>query len=82
VGYRLNEANGRYDAVPDDLVLNNTLQIVYNPANAKAEEVEFDTIEVLDDTKFVPILHSAMAPADVEFRLDVFFDVSCFTRRK
>jgi hypothetical protein len=38
--------------------------------------VEYDTIETLNDTQFVPIVEKAMAPADIEFRLDVFFDVS------
>jgi hypothetical protein len=38
--------------------------------------VEYDTIETLNDTQFVPIVEKAMAPADIEYRLDVWFDVS------
>lgn len=64
-----------YDTVPDTLVVNNTLQIVYAETNAKAAEVEFDEdYPVLDDSKFVPVEQKAQAPADVELRLDVFFD--------
>ena len=66
----------RYDTVPDDLVLNNTLQIEYNSNNAPAGDVLYDMIETLNDTEFVPILRSEMAPADIEYRLDVYFDVS------
>jgi iron transport multicopper oxidase len=63
-----------YDAVPDTLVLNNTLQIVYADSNPDAEAIEFDEFPVLNDSKFVPILKQEQAPADVEYRLDVFFD--------
>ena len=35
----------------------------------------YDSIPVLNDTEFVPVLQRAMAPADIEYRLDVWFDV-------
>jgi iron transport multicopper oxidase len=73
-GYRTNRVC-RYDSVPDTLVLNNTLQIVYNADNAPAGDVTFDAIETLDDSKFVPVLKRAMAPADIEYELNVYFDV-------
>jgi len=66
----------RYDSVPDTLVINNTLQIVYAEGNAAAPQIEYDTISTLKDTEFVPVQQAQMAPADIEYRLDVFFDVS------
>ena len=68
------QSEDMYDAVPEALVLNNTLQIVYADSNAAAEEVEFAEYPVINDSKFVPILKQEQAPADIEFRLDVFFD--------
>jgi hypothetical protein len=67
----------RYDVIPDDLILNNTLQIVYDEKNAKAQKVVYEGWPVLDDTEFVPVLAREMAPADIEFELNVVFDVSC-----
>jgi iron transport multicopper oxidase len=64
----------RYDAIPEALVLNNTLQIVYSSANAEAVAPVVDEYPMLDDTEFVPILVSAAALPDIEYRLDVFFD--------
>lgn len=66
----------RYDAIPDGLQLNNTLQIVYNSANAKANEAVFDEFIPLNDTAILPLIKRPMVPADVEFELNVFFDVS------
>ena len=66
----------RYDVIPDDLVLNNTLQIVYNENNAPAQKVVYAGWPVLDDTEFVPVLAREMAPADIEYTLHVWFDVS------
>ena len=63
-----------YDSVPDDLVLNNTLQIQYAESNAPAGEVVFDEITTLNDTEFVPVLKREMLPADFQIRLDVYFD--------
>lgn len=68
----------RYDVIPDDLILNNTLQIVYDEKNAKAQKVVYEGWPVLDDTEFVPVLAREMAPADIEFELNVVFDVSSF----
>jgi iron transport multicopper oxidase len=68
----------RYDTVPDSLVLNNTVQIVYDSNNTPGAMVEYDEITTLNDTVFVPILEKPMAPADIEYRLDVYFDVRAF----
>lgn len=68
----------RYDKVPNALVVNNTLQIVYADGNAAASHVGYDTIPTLTDTEFVPVQKAEMAPADIEYRLDVFFDVGSF----
>ena len=38
--------------------------------------MEYDGFPTLDDALFVPILEKAMAPADIEYELNVFFDVS------
>lgn len=72
----INQSPDMYDAIPDELVLNNTLQIVYDSANEAAAEVELDETPMLDDTVFVPLVERAMLGADVEFRLDAYFDVS------
>jgi iron transport multicopper oxidase len=66
----------RYDVVPDDLVLNNTIQIVYNSGNAVASPVEYDAVAVLDDTEFVPLVKEEMIGHDIEFELNAYFDVS------
>lgn len=66
----------RYDVIPDELVLNNTLQIVYNASNPPATAVEIQAAAVLDDTVFVPILQREMVGKTVEYRLDAYFDVS------
>lgn len=66
----------RYDVVPEELVLNNTIQIVYNSNFAPAEPATYDAPAVLDDTDFVPVLTRPMIDHDVEFVLNAFFDVS------
>lgn len=66
----------RYDVVPEDLILNNTLQIVYNTDFASAEPVTYDAPAVLDDTELVPVLPKTMIEHDIEFTLNAFFDVS------
>lgn len=70
----VNQSPDMYDAIPDDLVLNNTLQIVYNAANAPAAQVELDETPMLDDTVFVPLVQREMLGHDVDIRLDAFFD--------
>jgi iron transport multicopper oxidase len=62
--------------IPDDLILNNTLQIVYDDSNLPAQKVVYEGWPVLDDTEFVPVLKKEMAPADIEYTLNVWFDVS------
>jgi iron transport multicopper oxidase len=69
------EADDRYDVIPSDLILNNTLQIVYDNANEPAQKVVVEGWPVLDDTDFVPVLKREMAPADIEYELNVWFDV-------
>ena len=63
-----------YDNVPDTLVLNNTLQIIYATNNTPATSPDYDPVDPLDETKFVPVLVRSSAPADISYRLDVFFD--------
>lgn len=62
--------------IPDELVLNNTLQVVYAEDNEPATKVVYEGWPVLDDTEFVPVLAREMAPADIEYNLHVWFDVS------
>jgi iron transport multicopper oxidase len=69
---------GRYDIVPEGLVLNNTVQIVYDDLNEPASKVVVAGWPVLDDTDFVPVLQREMAPADIEYELNVWFDVRLF----
>ncbi|EIW71885.1 multi-copper oxidase, partial [Tremella mesenterica DSM 1558] len=63
-----------YDTVPDDLVLNNTLQIIYATANPPAEGSIYEEFPMFNDTELAPVLEKAMAPADIEYVLNVFFD--------
>jgi iron transport multicopper oxidase len=65
----------RYDVVPDELVLNNTIQIVYNTNSPSAEPATYDAPAVLDDTELVPVLTRPMIDHDIEFVLNAFFDV-------
>jgi iron transport multicopper oxidase len=69
------KAEIRYDVIPSDLILNNTLQIVYDELNEPASKVVVEGWPVLDDTDFVPVLKREMAPADIEYELNVWFDV-------
>lgn len=65
-----------YDVVPDSLVLNNTVQIVYAGGNEPAA-TQYDTftdLTVLNDTEFTPVLVRPQVEPDVDLRLDVFFD--------
>jgi iron transport multicopper oxidase len=74
--YEVEDANDRYDVIPENLILNNTLQIVYDDSNEDAQRVVYEGWPVLDDTEFVPVLKREMAPADIEYTLNVWFDVS------
>lgn len=66
----------RYDVIPDSLVLNNTLQLIYNSSAPPAASVAIEAAPVLDDTLFVPVLKREMVGKTVDFRLDAYFDVS------
>jgi hypothetical protein len=74
--YEGKDADDRYDVIPENLILNNTLQIVYDESNKDAQKVVYEGWPVLDDTEFVPVLKREMAPADIEYTLNVWFDVS------
>ncbi|OXC70368.1 hypothetical protein AYX13_00838 [Cryptococcus neoformans] len=66
---------GMYDYLPDELVLNNTIQISYSSSNPPADEVIYpEEFTDIDDTTLTPLLQSAMAPADIEYTLHVNFD--------
>lgn len=66
----------RYDAVPDDLVLNNTIQIVYNSSAPPATPYIVYDIETFDDTKVVPLeQEDFLRNPDVEIDLHAYFDV-------
>lgn len=69
----------RYDVVPDDLVLNNTVQITYDSKLPAAVPVDYDAPAVLDDTKFVPLVPKGSFVPDVEFVLNAYFDVGRVT---
>jgi len=63
-----------YDLIPDELILNNTLQIQYAESNAAAEPVEVGEWGDMNDVDFVPIVREASAEADVDYTLNVWFD--------
>lgn len=71
-----------YDYLPKDLILANTLQIVYNEGSAPAKPVDLGLNEddgdmpMLDDTIFTPLVKMEMVGVDVDIRLDAYFDVS------
>lgn len=66
----------RYDVVPDDLILNNTLTIQYDASLPSASPINITDAEfpMTMDTDFVPLLERAMAPADVSIPLVITFD--------
>ncbi len=68
--------NARYDAVPDSLVLNNTIQIQYSSDNADATAVDIVDWGNFDDILTTPLIAKAQAPADVNYTLNVWFTVS------
>lgn len=63
-----------YDAVPEALVLNNTIQIQYSDANAKADPIEVEEWGSFNDVDTVPVQVEAQAPADVDYTFNVWFD--------
>ena len=73
----------RYDAIPDALILNNTVQVQYSTSAPAAEPFTFDTppteystYPIFDDTIVKPLLVNASAPPDQEFTIVATFDVS------
>jgi len=78
----------RYDAIPDALILNNTVQVQYSTSAPAAEPFTFDTppteystYPIFDDTIVKPLLVNASAPPDQEFTIVATFDVSGRGRR-
>lgn len=78
-----------YDAIPEELVLNNTVQIQYSAGLPKAEAFTFDvapteysTYPIADDTIFKPLLRNASAPPDQEFTIVATFDVGSLVRER
>ncbi|WVR04856.1 hypothetical protein IAU60_001868 [Kwoniella sp. DSM 27419] len=72
----LQQDTDMYDAVPDDLQLINTVQIVYDENAPKAAPLNVDpeTITPFNDTQLVPVLEMNLLQPNVEFRLDAYFD--------
>jgi iron transport multicopper oxidase len=71
-----------YDALPDGIVLNNTVTIQYAENNPEPTVIpEHQAINedgdwpMFDETPLVPVLKMPMAPADVEYVLEFNFDV-------
>lgn len=74
-------AHARYDIVPDDLVLNNTLSIQYSASAAAPVAFNLtDSFEVTNETSLVPIVSQAIMPHDVNYTFVITFDVSSHTR--
>ncbi|WVQ76952.1 hypothetical protein IAR50_006631 [Cryptococcus sp. DSM 104548] len=64
-----------YDTVPDDLQINNTIQIVYDSANAAAAEWYPDSITTFNDTALTPLRAvELLTEPDVEIVLNAYFD--------
>ncbi|WVO16504.1 hypothetical protein L204_104181 [Cryptococcus depauperatus] len=55
--------------------MNHTAQISYSPSNSPANAIIYQEVfDDLDDTKLTPLVHFAMAPADIEYELHINFD--------
>ncbi|KXS12722.1 multicopper oxidase [Gonapodya prolifera JEL478] len=65
-----------FDAVPDDLVLNQTSTIVYNATFPMADETTTDEYAEFPDADLVPIIKEAEAAADTSYTLEAYFDTS------
>ncbi|WOO80563.1 Iron multicopper oxidase fer1 [Vanrija pseudolonga] len=63
-----------YDKVPDDLVLNNTVQIVYNSANEAPKPVIYESWAMINETDMHPMIQQASFQPDVQFTLHAVFD--------
>lgn len=68
------QSEDMYDMVPEELILNNTVQIRYAEANANATAVIYDDIPMINDTDFRPLIHTPSVKPDVEFVLHAYFD--------
>lgn len=73
----------RYDAIPDSLILNNTLSLQYDASLPKPSPIYFleppttySTYPIFDDTVYTPLLVNASAPPDINITLTALFDVS------
>jgi hypothetical protein len=67
----------RYDLVPDDLILNNTLSIQYSAtAPAPTPFNLTDAFVVFNETGIAPYVEQAIMPADVNYTFVITFDVS------
>ena len=77
-GVDIMQSPDMYDTVPDDLMLNNTIQIVYAEANAPAESNSTNVVEIIayNDTELVPLEVKPAVLPTIEFELNVYFDVS------
>ncbi|TYJ55000.1 hypothetical protein B9479_004311 [Cryptococcus floricola] len=64
-----------YDTIPDDLQINNTIQIVYDSANDAAVEWSPASITTFNDTELVPLRAvELLTEPDVEIVLNAYFD--------
>lgn len=68
------QSEDMYDAVPEELILNNTVQVVYSDSAPNAAPIEFDEYPEIDDVWFKPLEKIASAPADRQVVLHAFFD--------
>lgn len=67
----------RYDLVPDDLVLNNTLSIQYSASAPAPSPFNLtDAFVVFNETEIAPIEEQAIMPHDVNYTFVITFDVS------
>jgi iron transport multicopper oxidase len=63
-----------FDAIPDDLQLNITAQVVYDEKAPLSEPVIYDQYPEFEELNLVPVEVEGMAPADVVYDLNVNFD--------
>jgi iron transport multicopper oxidase len=68
------QSQDMYDMVPEELILNNTVQIRYADNNANATEVIYEIIPMINDTEYIPVNKEPSVTPDVEFTLHAFFD--------
>lgn len=62
--------------MPEDLVLNNTVQITYNSSAPPAAPWIVEDITTFNDTELTPLVHEdLLGEPDVEIVLHAYFDV-------